>query len=172
MKRLILLTSIFCAASMASAQGDKVYFGGGFGLNFSSEYTNLSASPLVGYRVTDQFSVGVSVTYQYIKIKSIDQSFNSTGGSLFTRFLFTDEIFAHAEFERLNYDQIVVFTNGDFTETRKANNALLLGGGYRQPMGRNASFSVLGLYDVLWKSAETSPYSEPWQIRAGVAVGF
>lgn len=181
MKKLLIAAFILGISVCAEAQyrsgsrsaSDKIYFGGGFGLNIGTDVTNISVSPLVGYRFTDQFSSGVSFSYQYVKYRGVDESFGSTGGSLFSRFLFNEEFFAHAEYEILGYDQVLINTGtGDFTSTRELNNSFFVGAGYRQNAGRNASFFVLGLYDLLWKNANESAYAVPYQVRAGFAVGF
>jgi hypothetical protein len=152
---------------------DRVYFGGGFGLSVGTDVTAISAMPMVGYKWTDEFSTGVSVIYQYVNWKSIDYSTSNYGGSVFTRYIIMDSYFAHAEFEHLRYERVFVNSSGDITQKQRlGNNALLLGGGYRQPMGRNAAFMVTVLYDVLWKGIGESPYASPLNVRAGIAVGF
>jgi len=181
MRRLLVIISAMCVVSFASAQyksggggGDKVYFGGGFGLSFGTNVTSVSASPLVGYKFTDQLSAGVRVTYQYVNDKVIDISYSNYGGGPFTRFQVTDQYFVHAEYEFLNFEYAtgVKDPNGDFITDRDSYDALWLGAGYRESLGRNSSFFMLALYNVLYDANELSPYASPLSIRAGVAVGF
>lgn len=180
MKKLLMVALlIFSVSIRASAQyksggkngGDKIYFGGGFGLSVGTSSTSINASPLVGYKITEKFSSGVGVIYQYIKYKKLDVQFNNYGGSLFSRYQVTDNYFAHVEYERLSFEYP---TGGSFAQIeslRATNNAFFVGGGYRQPISRSVSFNAVVLYDLLYEE-ELSPYSSPLNVRAGVAVGF
>ena len=54
---------------MASAQGggglfDKVYFGGGFGFNFSQDFASFNVTPFAAYKITDRWSAGIGANYQ------------------------------------------------------------------------------------------------------------
>ncbi|MCP4457716.1 MAG: hypothetical protein GY816_06770 [Cytophagales bacterium] len=180
MKKLSLAVLAFCVVSMASAQyksggggGDKIYFGGGFGLSFGTGSTSISASPIVGYKITDEFSAGVGITYQYLKYKVPDAQFNNFGGSLFSRYQFTNKYFAHIEYERLSFEYPTGYLtpDGDVESARGTNDAFFVGGGYRESLSRNSSFSLTILYDLLYDE-ELSPYASPLNVRAGVAVGF
>ena len=87
---------------------DRVYFGGNFGLQFGDQ-TLVDINPLMGYRLTDQLSVGFSVTYLYYKFTDPynvypDYSTDIYGGSIFTRYYFLENIFAHVEGEVLNLE--------------------------------------------------------------------
>ena len=182
MKKFILTIFAFGILSFASAQyrngggvNDKVYFGGGFGLSFGTDVTAISASPLVGYKFTDQLSAGMRLTYQYVKNNSLDLSFSNYGGGPFTRFEFTDKYFSHIEYEYLNFEYATGAkdSNGDFSTDRNTYSALWMGAGYREQLGRNAGFFMLVLYNVLYDDTESfQPYASPFSIRAGVSVGF
>ena len=180
MRKLTLSLLMLSVVSIASAQyrsggggSDKIYFGGGFGLSVGTGITSISASPLVGYRITDEFSAGVGVTYQYLKYKEPDAQFNNFGWSLFSRYEFTDKYFSHIEYERLSFEYPTGFLtpDGDVESARGTNDAFFVGGGYRESLSRNSSFSVTVLYDLLYDE-ELSPYASPLNVRAGVAVGF
>ena len=179
MRKLLFPILMICIVSCVSGQyksgggGDKIYFGGGFGFSFGTVVTAISASPLVGYKITDSFSAGIGLTYQYIKYKNPDAQFNNFGGSLFSRYQFTDKYFSHIEFERLSFEYPTGFLtpDGDIESRRSTNNAFFVGGGYREAISRSASFSLTVLYDLLYDE-ELSPYASPLSIRAGVAVGF
>ncbi len=181
MKKFLILTLLFGVCSIASAQyrggggGDKFYFGGGFGLSIGTDYTSISASPLVGYKITDEFSAGLQTTYQYVSYPDFDLKFSNYGGGPFTRYVIEDRYIVHAEYEILSFE----YTNGipdpgtgDLQTFRDTYSALWLGGGYRESLGRNAGFFLLALYNVLYDETEPSPYASPLSIRAGVAVGF
>ena len=42
---------------------DRLYFGGNFSFNLGTRFTFIDVSPLVGYMVNDDFSVGLGSTY-------------------------------------------------------------------------------------------------------------
>jgi len=183
MRKLYLFIAALMFCFLASAQyrsgrggvGDKIYFGGGFGFSFGTDVTAISASPLVGYKFTDQFSVGGRATYQYVNDKVNDLSYSNYGGGPFTRFQFTDKYFAHAEYEILSFEYFTgrLDTNGDLETDRDTYSSLWLGAGYRESVGRNAGFFLLALYNVLYDDTEErQPYASPLSIRAGFAVGF
>ncbi len=180
MRKIVILTVLVGVCSIASAQyrggggGDKFYFGGGFGLSIGTGYTSISASPLVGYKITDEFSAGVQTTYQYVSNSDLDLSFSNYGGGPFTRYVFDDRYIAHAEYEILSFEYTdgTIDSGGDFNTFRDTYSSLWLGGGYRESLGRNAGFFLLALYNVLYDETEFSPYASPLSIRAGVAVGF
>ncbi len=149
---------------------DKVYFGGGFGFNAGTNFTNISVSPLVGYKITDRLSAGISITYQYNDYKNVDASFTHYGGGLFSRFMITRQFFATAEYEYLT---IEFPTSADFKNTdREGFSSMFVGGGFAQPIGRNASFTIIGLYNLLYEDTGNSPYDNPFIVRAGFNVGF
>lgn len=143
-----------------------MFFGGNIGLQFGN-YTYVDISPMVGYRVTDRFSAGLSATYIYYSVNDpayYNYSSHIYGGSIFSRYLFTENVFAHAELELLNMDIYDPFYLG-----RQTIPSLLLGAGYRMPMGSNASMSFLLLFDVI--EDRYSPYINPI-IEIGFGFGF
>lgn len=67
---LLLIISSLAAAQNSNNDDlgltNRVFFGGNFGLQFGT-ITNIEVSPLVGYRVTRDFSIGTGITYIYLK---------------------------------------------------------------------------------------------------------
>lgn len=146
---------------------ERVIFGGGMGLGFGSDQDYVMLSPSIGYLLTKKFMGGVNLTYQYTKIKYFtpSQTFNSFGGGPFLRYMVYRGIFLHAEYEYLNYE---------YYDTRRGYNSMNLGGGFIQPVGGNAAFYLLALYNVMYDTpapGEYVPYSSPWVIRAGISLG-
>lgn len=146
-----------------------IYYGGGLGLQVGN-ITLIDVSPLVGIKVTPRISLGISPTYKYYSYKnyystSSDLRTNVYGGSLFARVLIIENLFAHAEYEMLQYNT----KQPGYSDYLKKYNSLLVGGGYRQPISANASMYIL----VLWNLNDTpdSPYTNPI-IRAGFNIGF
>ena len=152
----------------------RFYKGGGIGLNFSNPFI-LQLNPAVGYKITDRFSAGVSITYIYYSFKLL----NSTGfqyrikssiygGSVFSRYFITENLFAHAEYELLSMD--VNFLHGlGATENRILLPATLLGVGYTQKLTRQTVFYIVALWDFQY-----GPYSlhrNP-RITGGIGIGI
>lgn len=144
---------------------DKVFVGGNMGLQFGT-VTFIDVSPLVGYRINDQLSVGVGATYQYYhyKDKVYDLETNVYGGRIFGRYFFTDYLFAHGEYEYLNLEAF------DFFPRRRVDVGSLLGGvGYFQRFGRNSGLVAMILYN--FTESVYTPYSNPI-IRVGINIGL
>lgn len=121
----------------------QTFTGGNFGLQFGSE-TMVDISPLFGYKITDQFSIGVGGTYDYYHYQLPPYDFVSSvyGGRVFAEYTIFDNIFAHVEYEELNVPQIDYFSN------RATVNSVLVGAGYAQPIGENSSYNIMLLFDT------------------------
>jgi len=140
------------------------FVGGMIGGSFSNYGGSFEISPLVGYKVTEDFHVGTRLTYIYSKYNG--KSYNDYGGSLFGRYRFLDFLFGHVEYEVLNVD--ISLYNDPQRESRIIN-SLFIGGGLFQTMGGRGFATIAILYNVL--ETEYSPYSNP-VIRIGFGVGF
>ena len=147
----------------AGTSRQKLFTGGDMSAWFGN-VTYVNASPILGYWLTEkELAAGVGATYQYYDNKDINFSTSIYGGSAFLRYYLGETIFAHGQYEVLNveaYDQF---------HDRVNIAALLVGGGYSQPMGERSSFVLM----CLWNFSESrySPYSNP-VIRAGFNIGF
>ena len=145
------------------------FAGGMIGGSFSNNGGSFEISPLVGYKITQDFHVGSRITYIYSSYNyggTIGKkSFNDYGGSLFGRYRFLKMLFAQAEYELLSVEYFVDPT----TTSRRSINSLFLGGGLYQQMGGRGFATIAILYNVL--ETEFSPYSNP-VIRIGFGVGF
>ena len=71
---------------------DRIYFGGGGGFSASSNQTNISVFPQVGYKITDRYSAGIGITYQYVKVKQPSFTLSNFGWSVFNRFNITNQL--------------------------------------------------------------------------------
>lgn len=144
-----------------------LYFGGGLGLQFGTA-TLVEISPLVGYKITPKFSIGVSPTYKYYgynyagygKIKT-----NVFGGSIFSRYFIFENVFAHVEYETLAYTT----REPNQTAYMQQYDSFFVGGGYNQRIGDKSAMYIL----VLWNLNDTqySPYTNP-VIRVGFSFGL
>ena len=88
----------------APSNKKRVYFGGNVGLSFGS-YTRIGLYPLIGFKLTPKFSVGVQIKYEYIKDSRYTEDYETSnyGGSVFTRYRIIPRLYVHAEYEMMNY---------------------------------------------------------------------
>jgi len=147
----------------------KVYFGGGLGLQFWP-YTYLDLSPTVGYRITDEFSAGVGVSYQYFSQNNPAFETHIYGGSIFARYVFMGYLFGHAEYQLLNSEFFEATSSGIILNRfRKDVSYIWIGGGYRQKIAGNSYFVISVLYNL--NESGYSIYPNPIY-RMGVSIGF
>ncbi len=175
MKKLLLCGALLLSAGFVVAQReieengkskfmDRVYFGGGLGFSggtnpYYGRYTYIGLYPLVGYMVTNQFSVGATITYQYYHYSDFGQSITQYGISPFARYNL-GQVFLYSEFMILNSPTY------DPGAPRKTYNRWLNGLGFRQPLGQRGrgSINAMALYDVLYNPTERV-FSSPWVFR-------
>jgi hypothetical protein len=153
---------------------DRMFFGGGLGASFGSQYDFVSVSPLVGYKLTPKLAGGIQFQYRYTKYKytTPEVSTNDWGFSPFLRYNIFPPFFLHAEYEYLSY---VYAVDTDGEKLRDSYNSVMAGGGFFQPIGRNAGFFALALYNFSYEEQRAdrfSPYTEPLIFRAGITAGF
>ena len=149
------------------------YYGGNIGFSFWNDYFYLSISPLVGYKITPQFSVGGKIGYAYSSDSSVDPTFNTSsyGGSIFSRYRIIQQLYLHGEFAYVSYENVYLKPLGGYTTERNWVPFLFLGGGFSQLVSPNVWAYVEVLFDFINDS--NSPYEE-WDpfISFGVGVGF
>ncbi|HQK36111.1 MAG TPA: hypothetical protein PLC81_00605 [Bacteroidales bacterium] len=157
----------------------KIFFGGNFALMIGT-VTNIEISPLVGYRFTPRLSAGTGITYAYYRERFTGFNTYEThiyGGRIFGSWLAIKDlketiglpgnggVIGYTEYEALNMDDnyktTLINTGGN---QREWFHNVYVGGGYRQPIGRNASFNIL----ILWNLNQSPklPYDNP-TIRVG-----
>lgn len=136
---------------------ERMYFGGGFSLQLGN-LTYIDVSPLSGYGITERLSVGIGGTYRYVNDSFWNYSYNIYGGRVFSRFGIIDKIFAHVEYEMLNWQN--VHSDRD----REWSGALFAGGGYSSHLGAQKGYQIYVLYN-LTHDQFNSPYNEPYVIR-------
>jgi len=145
---------------------DRVYVGGGGGFGGGTDYLNISVSPLIGYKITEQFSAGLITSYQYVKFG--DASFSNFGGGPFARYNVTEKFFGYTEYEYLNF---AISPQGGSQE-RRGYTSWFVGIGYTEPISRALSFNVSALYNILHGDGLDSPYSSPLVFRVGFIAGL
>ncbi|MCH7402677.1 hypothetical protein ACFOUP_05130 [Belliella kenyensis] len=171
-----LFLSVFIQVQSAKAQRyidpeenpplvDRLYFGGNFAAQFGT-ITFIDVSPLVGAMITDKFSGGVGVTYQYFDDRRfINASGNRSlyGGRTFLRYNVLPNIFAHTEYEALNFD---LFNRNTNEFNREWVPSFFVGAGYFTPFGNRGGANFTLLYNLMHDNLR-SPYNEPYVIRVG-----
>lgn len=184
-KFLVLFLGLIVATSSFAQWGDseleekapwkdRIFTGGGLGMSFGSNVDFISVSPLIGYKVTPKLAPGISLTYRYTNYKYVTPKVatNDYGISPFVRFNVYQNFFLHTEYEYLNYE----FPTSANESIRKTFNSFLAGGGLFQPLGRNAGFFVIALYNFSYRTAvsptDFQPYDSPIIFRAGITAGF
>lgn len=147
--------------------GDRISFGGSFGLQFGS-VTVINLSPRVGYKFTEKFTGGLGYIYQYIsydkEVYGIPFQSTTYGASVFGRYRFLENFFGTAEFQTLNLTKYDVDLN---QKGRVDVPVLFIGGGYLQNIGTKTYVSLSLLYDVL--ENKYSPYQNP-VIQIGIVA--
>jgi hypothetical protein len=148
---------------------DRIVTGGGLGLGFGSVQDFVSVSPVIAYRLTTKLMAGTGFTYRYTNYKPLKMKLNDYGLNPFVRFTVYRNIFLQAEYEYLNYELPVTYTE----TTRQNFDSFLAGGGFIQPIGNRLSFYVMALYNFSYQDTYTgySPYDSPIVIRAGINIG-
>jgi hypothetical protein len=167
---------------------DKIIVGGGLGLSFG-DVTSIYVAPLVGYRITDHFAAGVSFSYNYYKFKNYwtltdingytnyyDYKSSIISGGVWARYIVWKDLFVMAQFEEnfMKFKDYGFDPNGTGTivgvDTKYQAPSLLLGAGYRAPIGSKASLSLSVAYDVIQN--EYSPYYNRIVPLIGFMYGF
>jgi hypothetical protein len=149
-----------------SSPFDKFYFGGGGGFSGGTNYINLSLSPLVGYKITEAFSGGVQITYQYVK--SGNYKISNYGGGPFLRYNVSEKLFAYTQYEYLNFGYYDL--RGEIQ--RLGFDSWFVGLGYTEPIGKNLSFNIMALYNLLYSDGTNTPYQSPLVFRVGLVGGL
>tara|TARA_R110001583_G_scaffold83631_5_gene220713 strand:- start:1775 stop:2362 length:588 start_codon:yes stop_codon:yes gene_type:complete len=131
---------------------DDVRFGGGINIGVGSSYSTFSISPSALYDFSNEFSAGLSVTYVYVKNKSvINSTTNIYGGSLLAFFKPINTLQFSTEFEQLKIDQAYASLNEN---TSLWQPALYIGAEY---VTGNISMGLR--YDVLFDKTTNVIYS-------------
>lgn len=169
----------------------KIIFGGWGVFGIGTGVTNVGVTPIIGYRITKNFSAGIGLGYQYLRVKdyfaisnpsTLITEYKPLNAHLFSpnvwaRYLVWRNIFVQTEYEQnittyrdyyTDYTQNNL-TIGDSTAVQNVP-CLLVGAGLRQPISDRSSFVIMALYDVLQN--DYSPYRNTIALRIGFNIGF
>lgn len=164
---LSLFLLLSCLSSFSqSFLSDKIYFGGGGGFSGGTGYFIVNVSPQVGYKITEKYSAGVGLIYQYVRFTDLQESVSNYGYNIFNRYNFTNQFFGYAEYERLSFQLDID------NESRRGFDSVFIGAGFSNPLGGRASLNASVLYNILYGDGTDSPYQSPWVFRVGIGVGL
>ncbi len=143
---------------------DRLIYGGNLGLVVGRN-TYINVSPMVGYKVTNSFSVGTGIIFEYMNDKRYTPTFETSifGGKFFEQQTLFDFAVLYGEFNLLSLE--TKYYHWDLYPEQKR--FLLpvpwVGGGIHQKMGKGG-ISLMVLFNL--NSSQHSPYP-PYEIRAG-----
>ena len=134
--KIVFVMSLFVFSENAKAQEmeytdfwSRVHFGGGLGIGFGSNYTNIALAPSAIYDFNQYISAGIALQGSYVRDKHFYESY-MYGPSLIVLGNPIPQVQLSAELEQLrvnvDYDDDLGFPNDNFWNT-----ALFLGAGYR-----------------------------------------
>ncbi|MGZ5281668.1 MAG: hypothetical protein ACXWEY_05250 [Bacteroidia bacterium] len=144
----------------------RLTFGGNFGASFGTA-TFVDLSPILGYKITENWQAGVGGTYMYLGYRPTKEGYSLYGGRVYSQYNVYKNLFAHVEYEALNVpDMRTGFTS------RAWMNTPLFGGGYRSQIGRRSYFNITALYNLNWeRNADIFPiYGSPLVLRVGFSL--
>jgi hypothetical protein len=135
----------------------KVHFGGGLGLNFGRNNTNITVAPSALYQPNQYVAFGPGLNYTYQKFGDFKTTLVGASAIVISNPL--DFLQLSGEFEQLRVFQSV---SGLPDIPNSWNTALFLGAGYRLNVGGN-SLGAIGIrYNVLFDDND-SVYADAWQ---------
>jgi hypothetical protein len=125
-----------------------VQFGGGFGLNISSQFTEINLAPGAIYRLNPKVAAGMGLQGSYV---SSQGNFSSAiyGLSLLSLINPIEEFQISIELEQLRVNRNIVMIDGPNKANNFWNTGLFLGGGY------GSENLVVGIrYNLLYRESD------------------
>ena len=151
---LILFSGVLFSQSQAIASKTKsefwkkVQFGGGFGLNIGSGFTDITLAPSGIYNFNQSFSVGIGLQGSYVSSKN---NFSSAiyGVSLISLINPIEDFQISVELEQLRVNSTIMMTGSPNLKDNFWNTGLFIGGGY------GSDNVIVGVrYNVLYKESD------------------
>ncbi|MDX2173954.1 MAG: hypothetical protein SFY56_12600 [Bacteroidota bacterium] len=143
----------------------KITYGGNFALSFGN-YTYINISPTIGYNVSKKLNMGVGAIYNYFSINYGSQygriSQTVYGSRAYTRYLFSQSLFLQAQYDRLLQSDFYNVLN---PEKKVWVDYVMVGGGYRVPLGNHSSMVASIMYNLT--PTPLSIYQNPY-----IQIGF
>lgn len=133
-----------------------VQFGGGLGIGFGEGFTNIAVSPMALKPITEQFSAGLGLQFNYLKSKGFYES-TSYGANILGIYSPAEMIQLSAELEQLRVNNTWTVLPSATYQTRNFwNTALFLGAGYT-----NQNVTIGVRYNVLYNENDLV-YNQAW----------
>lgn len=162
----------------------RVWFGGGmvfptFASRDYESFFQIGVSPMAGYKITNNFSIGprISLQYESYRAETISSGifkFNplTFSGGVFARYRIIPALFVHVEYEIAEevayfYDAPPPFSTDIFMVRQQQNNAYV-GLGYTSS-GDLLGYEISLLYNV---NAPENTLQQPFDIRFGLNYNF
>lgn len=165
--------------SSNNSQNYRIWYGGNVPLGFgfgNQTLIQFGVSPMVGYKITPELSVGPRAGFIYSYYSSRDPFTNqvirvqpiSWSAGLFARYKFVRQFFAHAEYEYQNLAVPYYTSNGFLVQRFNADN-VNIGIGLLQGGSGALQSEILALYNI-----NPSPYTaqSPLSVRFGLNWHF
>jgi hypothetical protein len=128
---------------------DKISYGGfitpGFMANSYGSFFSVAANPNIGYRITEQLTLGVGANYYYTSLKTSLGKYTQSiyGPSAFCRYKVFGNSFLQMEYDKLNQPDF--FSAND---QRLWVDYFYVGAGYFQSISSNSGFMVSFMYNL------------------------
>lgn len=132
-------------------------------------YTYIYLSPTIGYSPIDKLNIGVGFIYSYVSInyKNYGRFSQSIyGAHSYVRYFFTESFYAQGQFDHLLQPNVYNFYN---PKEKVWVDYALIGGGYRQSLGKNAAIVTSLMFNLT--PSPLSIYPNPI-FQVGFVAGF
>jgi hypothetical protein len=149
----------------------KLRIGPNFGVGFTTGYTSLSLSPVVGYRFIKYLEPGIGFTYQYQNqtYSGITSEAHTIGGNMYVKIYPWKEFFLYLSPQVFNFRYREKYIRGpkqSFENVTYGN--VIAGIGYNVKVGNNA-FLSLGLTSNIIRN---QLYNNTFQIQPMIGFNF
>lgn len=176
-KILLFIIAIFISnisfaqiVSNSQSNSNRWVFSGGLGATFSDGFS-LQVSPSAGYKITNNFIVGLSVDYFYNDYNSktnVDYTSNLFGLGPFLQYYPIENIFLKMQYQYFTGKQNF---EADYADKNIDENALWLGAGYTQSISGNAFVQIGLMYNVLYDE-DDSVFNTGLMPIVGISFSF
>lgn len=176
-KILLTLTFIFfCSISVAQQEKDSLpssvnpfnnwTLGGNIGVTAGSHGLGVFVTPRVGYKITEDFEVAVNINYTLQNTEYYTNKIIGTGPSL--NYYIQRNFYVMSSFQHYFISQKNKASKNSHTRNE---NALYVGGGYMQHLGRNTYMQLGFSYNILYRKNE-SVFSTGFIPNVGIVFGL
>lgn len=158
---------------------DRLWYGGGLSLGFAgsgnSSVFGFGVSPMVGYKIIDQISVGprVSVMYTYQKYTGLG-SFNlfDLEMGMFARLRVYQGFFIQGEVGFISDQYIFQDQSFNLNKATRTRSAEYLGVGYNFANGQGGWGQEIAIMYDFFIGNDINSFENPWQYRLVFTYGF